>query len=271
VAAVSGLGLGLGGGALSVVAATGAAPAAARSLLGLHPNHFTAKPAGGSSSALGWASSNWSGYAVTASTPYTGITAHWKVPSVQGSGGATYSAAWAGIDGFTNGSLIQTGTEQDFYNGSAHYAAWWTTSAQNFLEQPISEPVLPGDAMTATITQTNAATHTWAIVLADANQNWSFTQDVSYTGPGASAEWIVEAPSLGGRIAPLAVYSSPLTFDLSTVNGGASPALTAANGGELVQGRSWRTQVVSIPSVPDGDRDGFNMAYGSTQPQPPAS
>jgi hypothetical protein len=31
------------------------------------------------------------------------------------------------------------------------------------------------------------------------------------------------------------------------------------------------TQIISYPSNPDSDTDGFNVAYGSTQPNPPAS
>ena len=92
----------------------------------------------GSNTALGWASSNWSGYAETCKAPYTEVSGNWTVPSVSGPNGS-YSAAWVGIDGYTNSSLIQTGTEQDVSGtGQASYAAWWTTSAQKFAEQPIT-------------------------------------------------------------------------------------------------------------------------------------
>jgi hypothetical protein len=57
-----------------------------------------------------------------------------------------------------------------------------------------------------------------------------------------------------------------VTFDPGTVNGG-NPGLTAADGGYLVQSR----KVVEVPSNPDSDTDGFNSAYGNTQPAPPAS
>jgi len=240
----------------------------------LHPNHFTAKPGGGggnaASSALGWASSNWSGYAITASSPshFSSLTGKWTVPSVSRTRKATYSAAWAGIDGFNNSSLIQTGTEQDYYNGSAHYAAWWTTSAQGFLEQRIAQPVSPGDPMTATMSGSGTS---WTMTLADnaPSHPWSFTMGpITYTGPGASAEWIMEAPTVGGRVAPLAHYST-FAFDSGTVNG-VAPGLTANEGGEIIQG----SQVVSIPSGPDKDLvlpDGFAIAYGSTPPATPAS
>jgi Peptidase A4 family len=262
--------VGIGG--LALVGGATVVPQASTALqVTLHPNHLTAKPGGGGSSAstVGWASSNWSGYAVTttSSSPFTGVTANWTVPSARSSKKATYSAAWAGIDGFNNSSLIQTGTEQDYYNGSAHYAAWWTTSAQGFAEQPIAKPVSANDPMTATIGGSGTS---WTMTLADksASHPWSFTEGpITYTGPGASAEWIMEAPTVGGRIAPLANYST-LAFDGGTVNG-AAPGLTANEGGEMVQGR----QVVSTPSGPDKDAvpDGFAIAYGSTPPSAPTS
>jgi hypothetical protein len=259
--------LGLGGiGMLGVTAS----PASAS--IALHPNHFATHPGGTTITGVGWASLNWSGYAVTG-TGYTSVTGHWKVPAVSGSFGPSFSAAWAGIDGFNNGSLIQTGTEQDYYNGAPHYAAWWTTSSQNFIEQPISHPVAAGDPISATISRTSASTSSWTITLTDgsATHGWIFSNNVTYTGPGASAEWVMEAPTVGGRIAQLARYQSPVTFDPGTVNG-ASPRLTASDGGELVvQSRYRGGGVVSMPSAPDVDADGFNMAYGAFAPPAPAS
>ena len=354
----------------------------------------------------GWASSNWSGYAETSSTPFSGITGEWKVPGVTGPNGS-YSATWIGIDGFTNSSLIQTGTEQNYLNGSAEYSAWWTTSSQNFAEQTIttgcssgsaatlagtavgiggphatvgghhghggtlsattgpatsvtassatltgtvnpggsatsyyfvygtstsygsatapasagsgtksvsvSAPlsglaasttydfqlvasdssgsvyggnvsfttaasssggsggaacgtVKPGDSMTAGISQISSSS--WNITIADLTEGWTFTTGVSYTGPGASAEWIVEAPSLCTvhcTIATLADYGK-VTFDNGTVNSGAGPGLTTNDAGEMLAKNG---TVISIPSVPDGLGDGFACAYGSTAPSPP--
>ncbi len=239
-------------------------------VLSLHPNHMVSRPGAGNAmtrSAVGWASSNWSGYAVSAaSSSFTSVGAHWRVPAVSRTLHATYSAAWAGIDGFTNSSLIQTGTEQDYYRGAAHYGAWWTTSAQGFVEQFINEPVSAGDPMVATISGVGTS---WTIVLADLStvHPWRFVEGpITYTGPGASAEWVLEAPTVGGRVATLAHYSSPLTFDPGTANG-VAPNLQASNGGELVQGG----RVVSLPSSPDSDKDGFNISYGSTAPSPPKS
>ena len=209
----------------------------------------------------GWSASNWSGYAKSGS--YSSATAQWVVPSVSPTKGSSYSSAWVGIDGFTNSNLIQTGTESDYYNGSAHYNAWWEILPA--AETPISTiNVRPGDVMTASITK--GAGSVWTITINDTTNGQSFTTQQTYTGPGTSVEWIEEAPTVGGRVATLAHYSSPDTFDPGTANGG-NPGLTVNDSGVMVQRR---TQV-STPSVPDSDTDGFNMAYGSVAPAPPGS
>ena len=213
------------------------------------------------SQSTGWSASNWSGYAKSGS--YHSATAQWVVPSVSATSGASYSSAWVGIDGFTNSSLIQTGTESDYYSGSAHYNAWWEILPA--AETPISSiTVHPLDVMTASINQVSGTS--WSITITDTTTGKSFSTTQNYTGPGASVEWIEEAPTVGGRVATLAHYSSPDTFDPGTANGG-NPGLTANDAGVMVQKR---TQV-STPSAPDSDTDGFNMAYGSKAPAAPGT
>jgi len=225
-----------------------------------HPRVSASRPAG-PASATGWASTNWSGYALTGSN-FTSITGSWVVPSVSASRKATYSSDWIGIDGFNDSNLIQTGTESDYFNGSAHYGAWWEIL-------PASETVIttmtvqPGDVMTADIHRVSGTS--WSITINDTTSGATFSINQTYNGQLTSAEWIEEAPSVGGRIAPLANYGQA-TFDPGTVNGH-NPGLVAADGGVMIQGRSQ----VSTPSNPDSDTDGFNMAYGSTAPSPPKS
>lgn len=221
-----------------------------------HPRIKVPRPG---TTAAGWASSNWSGYAVTGST-YSSVTAKWTVPTVAPSKKATFSADWVGIDGFNNSDLIQTGTESDYFNHSAHYDAWWEIlpSAETVIP---SIAVKPGDTITASVTKLSGSA--WRITITDGGQSFTTTQ--TYTGPQTSAEWIEEAPTVGGRIAPLANYGQT-AFDPGTVNG-ANPNLTASDGGLMVQKR----RVVSTPSNPDSDTDGFNMAFGATAPAPPPS
>ena len=225
-----------------------------------HPRIAAKLPAGGASNA-GWASSNWSGYAVTGGS-YTSISGSWNVVPVSRSQRATYSSTWIGIDGFNDSNLIQTGTEADYYNGATHYDAWWEILPAAETVIPVIT-VQPGDAMSASIHQ--LANGQWSISISDARGNQSFSITESYKGQLTSAEWIEEAPSIG-RIATLAQYGSPLTIDPGTVNGG-NPGLVAADGGVMVQ----RAGQGSTPSRPDSDPDGFAMRYGSAAPSSPGS
>jgi hypothetical protein len=211
--------------------------------------------------AAGWASSNWSGYAIPGSG-FNSVTGHWTVTSAAPSRKATYSSEWVGIDGYNNSNLIQTGTEADYSSGSAHYSAWWEILPA--AETRISSiTVKPGDAMTASITKGSGSS--WTITITDATTNQSFTTVQNYTGPQTSAEWIEEAPTVGGRVAPLANYGKA-TFDPGTANG-KNPGLTASESGAMVQ----KGVQVSTPSNPDTDTDGFNAQYGSTVPAAPSS
>lgn len=241
---------------VGVVVAGLPAGSAASSAIFHHPRIPASRPG---KRAAGWTSSNWSGYAITGST-YSSVTAQWVVPAVAASRKSTYSSNWVGIDGYNNSDLIQTGTESDYYNGSAHYDAWWEIL-------PAAETVIPSisvrprDTVTASITKGSGSS--WTITITDGSQKFTTTQ--TYTGPQTSAEWIEEAPTVGGRVAPLANYGQT-TFDPGTVNGG-KPNLTASEGGAMVQ----KQVQVSTPSNPDGDFDGFSVAYGSAAPAPPSS
>ena len=124
--------------------------------------------------------------------------------------------------------------------------------------------ITPGNVMTASITKGSGSS--WTITINDVTTGQSFTTTQTYSGPGTSVEWIEEAPTVGGRVATLAHYSSPDTFDPGSANG-ASPGLTPADSGVMVQKRVQ----VSTPSDPDSDGDGFNVSYGATAPAPPSS
>ncbi len=236
-----------------------------------------------------WSSSNWSGYAETGS--FTGVTSTWTVPSVAVASSTTYSATWIGVDGYNDGDLIQTGTEQDYYSGSAHYDAWWEILPAAETEISTTKyPVTPGDRMSAAIYETATTTggrfrrgteHIWSITISDTTRSWSFTTDQGYSGPGSSAEWVVEAPEVNGAIASLSHYSfSPPTntgdFDnagilTGIVSSGSPKYATAAlnyqnDAGVMIQNGAQ----VSTPGEPDGAQTAFNAVYGSSQPGMPA-
>jgi hypothetical protein len=244
-----------------------------------------------------WAASNWSGYAETGT--FDGVTSTWTVPTVTASSSATYSSAWIGVDGFNNSDLIQTGTEEDYYNGAAHYNAWWEILPAAETALPSNHPVAGGDRMSASIYETSATTtvgggggnrfgrggrggtteHLWDVTISDVTKGWSYSTSQAYNGAGTSAEWVMEAPEVNGRIAALAHYTvSPPSgtgdFDnagvLTSIPTG-TPAYSAAglnyanDSGVMIQ----NNVQVSTPGDPDTALSAFNAAYGSTLPSTP--
>lgn len=246
---------------------------------------------GGHTPSATWSASNWSGYAETGT--FTGVSGTWTVPAVSASSGSTYSSAWIGVDGFNDDNLIQTGTEQDYYSGSAHYDAWWEILPAAETEISTSSyPVKPGDTMSAEIWETTATKssggrhgsteHVWDITISDTTAKWSFSTSQAYGGAGTSAEWIMEAPEVGSKIATLAHYTiTPATpgagdFDnagiLTSIPSGTPSYSNAAlnytnDSGVMIQ----NNVQVSTPGDPDSAGNSFNVAYGSTLPATPTS
>jgi hypothetical protein len=260
---VAALVIGLGGALVAAPTAREPRSTPAARVAVRHGRRIPAPPAPGELSAqatTGWTARNWSGYALTG-TGYRSVTGSWRVPSVTPTKKAAYSATWVGIDGFDNASLIQAGTGQDWSGGTAQYYAWWEILPAP--ETPIPASIVtvrPGDLMRVTITK---GTPTWTIVVTNVTRGQSFTTHQVFNGPGTSAEWIEEAPSIGRRLTRLAVYSLT-TFDNGTVNG-ANPGLTAASRGVMIRGK----RVLSTPSFPSVDRDGFATQYGKVVPAAP--
>lgn len=167
----------------------------------------------------------------------------------------------SGASSFNNSSLIQTGTEQDYYSGKAHYDAWWEILPAAETVIP-SLTIRPGDSMSASITQNSGSS--WTIAITDNTTGQNFSSNKTYTGPQTAAEWIQEA-LLWGRVATLAHYGQT-TFDPGTVNG-ANRGLVSSDSGVMIQSGAQ----VSTPSNPDGDTDGFDVAYGSSTSPAPGS
>ena len=149
-------------------------------------------------------SSNWSGY-VDAGTQFTAVSGQWVVPAVQPAQNTEASGTWIGIDGFESSSVIQTGTLQVTSGGSTGYAAWY----ELYPDPPVTiGAVEPGDAMQASIFEDGPGT--WTISLADLTSNQTTSGEVSYNGPGTSAEWIEEAPfnTVTNQVSTLADFGS---------------------------------------------------------------
>ena len=203
-------------------------------------------------------SPNWSGY-VLANGPYTGVQATFDIPQIYANSTNTDTAEWVGIDGWGNTSLIQAGIDEPYDASTNTYqvVAWWTLSTYNFIGQPISMVVSPGDSVTVVIGQISGTN--WGITVTDNTTGQSFTTDQAYAGPLASAEWIVEAPTLNGAVETLGAYTPDVTFTGLGITGPAAVLYDVS----MVQGGVQ----VSTPSTLDST--GFNVAYGDLAPPPP--
>jgi hypothetical protein len=212
---------------------------------------------------------NWSGYAQSGG-PFLEVSGEWTVPTVA-SGGSGHSSTWAGIDGFGNDNLIQTGTEQDYdLFGTPEYYAWWQMLPH--AEVTIPHPVSAGDHMIAFIhligNSAPGSPMQWRISLINQTKNWNFSQVVTYSGDLKSVEWIEERDTECGVFScsygSLADYGQ-VAFDVFDTVNSTSPVFAPFESITLTEGN----QALSTPSDPDGDRDGFTVAYGALKPEPP--
>jgi hypothetical protein len=167
-------------------------------------------------------STNWSGYAVETnltspqSNTVSDVKGTWTVPTVVCTGtGTTYSSQWVGIDGYSDNTVEQTGTEADCNNGSASYYAWYEMYPKGSYFVPIT--VNAGDSIQGEVRYSGNGN--FQLSLHSSNgQSYSTVKRLN-TAKRQSAEWIVEAPWSGG-VLPLA------NFGLQTF----SSASAAVNG-----------------------------------------
>jgi hypothetical protein len=205
-------------------------------------------------------SPNWSGYAV-GTGPFTAVQGTFTVPSLySGDAVGEYLSEWVGIDGFGNSSLIQAGIQEsiDPANPAMFYIQpWWEILPAPETNIDNGMQIAPDDEITIAISQTDAGS--WSISLTDDTTGASFTTLQNYSGELASAEWIVEAPEVGGAISVLAPYTTTEFTNLGIVGAESQLAQIA-----MVQNGIQ----VSTPSETLA-ATGFSVAYGSQAPPSP--
>ena len=205
-------------------------------------------------------SRNWSGY-IAGGGPFTAVSGTFNVPSLIPGARPSSTAEWVGLDGTSaaDASLIQAGVQETYdpSTNAVRWFAWWEILPDP--ETRIALPVAAGDVVTVAIGQLGPGS--WKISVTNDTTSQTFSTTESYSGPGASAEWIVEAPSsaLTGGIAMLGSYTPNVTFrSLSTV--GAQASLTAE---VMVQSGVTVSEPSALTST------GFAVAYGAVAPAAP--
>lgn len=223
---------------------------------------------------------NWGGYVVASSlsTPQPSVTfvnASWIVQTANASSKSTYSSQWTGIGGFfsNDSSLIQTGTESDFFSGSAHYDAWYELL-------PASETVIsgmtvnPGDRMYASIVPAGGANQ-WTITIKDLTLNEVYTTTVSYGSSQLSGEFIEERPAFcTGFICRLttlanfgtAYYGNDYTRTAGTefVTVGLSTAAIGSLTNQAITMVDNSGTPLATPSLLTPDGSSFSVTYGAS-------
>jgi hypothetical protein len=178
-------------------------------------------------------SSNWSGYVDTntltkfnAKSSFSTITAEYVVPNVSNAScdnGWDYASEWVGIDGWSNGDVLQAGSDSDAYcsgplTGVSYYA--WFEWFPNYETQITNLPVESGDDMYVEVQATSATT---GMVFIE-NLNLGIGGSINMTAPsgtkliGSSAEWIVERPGVNGSLATLPNYTADYFSAASALN-----------------------------------------------------
>jgi hypothetical protein len=203
-------------------------------------------------------STNWSGQILFGGS-YSGIGGGWTVPAVAPSTSAQYSATWIGIDGTTSSTLIQTGTAQETSGGVTNYYAW--VELLPGAEQTIvNAPVAPGDQIQAEIVETSL--NVWTVQIADTTQGWmAGPQPLSYTTPGASVEWIEEAPTVGGSQSTLANFGAMTFTNLAASTVGTGSALFP-----MAMLNPGQTNIIAYPGPYDSATNSFSDFYGAPVP-----
>lgn len=170
-------------------------------------------PLGGKSELLGY-STNWSGYVAEtnltnpATNSVTAVSASWIVPTIKPSTGKTYCAIWVGIDGYSNSTVEQIGTEHDWSSGTVQHYAWFemypggSYSINGF-------PLNSGDVISASVAYSSK--NVFTMCLSNQTQKVATTIPTQYTtsttAKRQSAEWIIEAPYMNS-ILPLANFGT---------------------------------------------------------------
>lgn len=194
-------------------------------------------------------STNWSGGVVSALTgqSFRWVEGDWVVPAVSAptQDSWCYAATWIGIDGDGSGDVCQAGVECQVYGGgSPSYYPWWEWFPNAEVEIT-NFAVSPGDMVTVLICTTGVNATTASLYftnrISGASTSLQFSAPTGTKLVGNCAEWIVEAPTVGGAQSAIADYGEAF-FSVceayltngTTVNGGTGDNINLTAGGNVV-------------------------------------
>lgn len=195
-------------------------------------------------------STNWSGAVVTApkNDPFKWMEGDWTVPNVDAptENQWYYCASWIGIDGDGSNDVFQAGVETEVYRSGSSITrncyAWWEWYPDGEVQITNLE-VSPGDMVTMLLCSTSPTSGTVFFT----NRTTGASTSVILTAPtgvklvGNCAEWIVEAPTVGGQQSAIADYGEvffsvceAVTQKGVIVNGGTGDNINMTANGSVV-------------------------------------
>ncbi len=193
-------------------------------------NALTKTKATGSNSAVNFY--NWTGYVAQTSSKFTNVSTNYIQPTVTCTVPGAWTLFWVGFDGATNGTVEQAGTAAQCSNGpnpTPSYYAWWEMYPTNSIQvMPIT--INPGDVIAASASYSTAS-NSYNLTVLDASNSQYYVKTArcaaNLTCANATAEWIVERPTLNGSYTPLANWNTMSLFGdraASITSGGVQPA-----------------------------------------------
>jgi hypothetical protein len=217
----------------------------------------TATTAGGTET-----STNWSGAVVYAPSgqAFNWVEGDFVVPNVDAptEGQWYYAATWIGIDGDGSNDVFQAGVECEVYSSGGTTTSsiypWWEWYP--YPEVQITNlSVGPGDMITILLCSAQGAGSTTGTVYIT-NRTTGDSVSVGLTAPqgttlvGNCAEWIVEAPTVGGAQSAIADYGE-VFFSVceavagsTTIDGGTGDNINLTAGGSTVSSGQLTTSTV---------------------------
>jgi hypothetical protein len=209
-------------------------------------------------------STDWAGYVVASDLinprpVLRYLSASWTVPVTEVSPRSTYSAAWIGIGGQRDDTLIQIGTEQDSAGGRIAYSAWYELYPSNSVTIAAIE-VSAGDSISASINLTDSTTNQWELRITDTTKGQGFDETFFYDSSRLTAEWIVERPIVRNAISTLANFGT-LTFNnLTVATDSQSGTPTVFSFSRITMYDRQNNQLVTISSLSVGGSS-FTVTY----------
>jgi hypothetical protein len=187
-------------------------------------------------------STNWSGGVAFAPSGQTfhWVEGDWVIPNVDAptENQWYYCASWIGIDGDGSGDVCQIGIECEAYRSGSSVTTniypwfeWYPfpeTAVTNF-------PIRPGDMITALVCTSGAGATSASAFFT--NRTTGASTSLTFTAPsgtslvGNCAEWIVEAPTVGGSQSAMADYGEVFFSVCEAVSADGSGRSTTVDGG----------------------------------------